>query len=168
MSCEPADDRRDEIERLGDQVRGAWRALEDRGFPPEAAGWPFIEPDLGAAIGAALDCLIRTREDLIRRPTPKTTCPALERPSHEQAGGRAMSWWNRKTKTKKLRRPQRVRAASHRWGWWFSSDAENYSGPFRTREDAIATARAEDCGEWHNVDGVGRFYLLEGVALIVR
>lgn len=67
MSCEPADDRRDEIERLGDQVRGAWRALEDRGFPPEAAGWPFIEPDLGAAIGAALDCLIRTREDLIRQ-----------------------------------------------------------------------------------------------------
>lgn len=67
MSCEPAEDRRDEIERLGDQIRGAWRALEERGFPPEAAGWPFIEPDLGAAIGAALDCLIQTREDLIRR-----------------------------------------------------------------------------------------------------
>lgn len=67
MSCEPAEDRRDDLVRLGDQIRGAWRALEDRGFPPEAAGWPFIEPDLGVAIGAALDCLIQTREDLIRQ-----------------------------------------------------------------------------------------------------
>lgn len=67
MSCEPAEDRRDELVRRGDQIRGAWRALEDRGFPPEAAGWPFVEPDLGTAIGAALDCLIQTREDLIRQ-----------------------------------------------------------------------------------------------------
>lgn len=83
MSCEPAEDRRDEIIRLGDQIRGAWRALEDRGFPPEAAGWPFIEPDLGAAIGAALDCLIQTREDLIRQRDA--------RPAH----GRWVGWLGR-------------------------------------------------------------------------
>lgn len=70
-----------------------------------------------------------------------------------------MNWW--KLKAKKLLRPTRVRAASHRWGWWFSSDEENYSGPYATRDEAIRAARHEDCGEWGRVPGVGRFYLLE-------
>lgn len=70
-----------------------------------------------------------------------------------------MSWWKRKTK--KLLRPTRVRAAAHRWGWWFSSDEENYSGPYATRDAAIAAARSEHCGEFDRVEGVGRFYLLE-------
>lgn len=63
---------RDERDRLSDaaaerddmvkRIRGAWSALEEAGFPPEAAGWPFIDPDLGGAITAALDCLVDQRE----------------------------------------------------------------------------------------------------------
>lgn len=56
-----------EVARLTEIIRSSWRALESFGFPPEAAGWPFVEPDIGGAITSALDCLARQRDDLIAR-----------------------------------------------------------------------------------------------------
>jgi hypothetical protein len=49
------------------------------------------------------------------------------------------------------------------WQWWISGDAENYQGPFASREEASAEARGQAMGEHLDERGVTmlRFYITE-------
>jgi hypothetical protein len=60
------------------EISKCWERLEESGFPPEASGWPFqdIRGELPSAIDAALDCLIRQREDLLAEVTKLRAAPA--------------------------------------------------------------------------------------------
>lgn len=58
-----------DIAKLRGEIAAAWSTLECAGFPPEACGWHQGRNMTGVlpeAIGCALDCLIRQREDLLR------------------------------------------------------------------------------------------------------
>lgn len=59
------------------EISKCWQRLEESGFPPEASGWPFqdIRGALPNAIDAALDCLIRQREDLLAEVTKLRASP---------------------------------------------------------------------------------------------
>lgn len=55
------------MEQEHEEIAAAWAKLEEYGFPPEACGFPFRDMRglLPEAIGCALDCLIRQRDDLV-------------------------------------------------------------------------------------------------------
>lgn len=50
---------------LRKEIGESWRALEEKGFPPEACGWPFqsIVGELPNAITCALNCISEQRDE---------------------------------------------------------------------------------------------------------
>lgn len=66
------------------------------------------------------------------------------------------------TRKLRLKRPFRILSSKrHAWGWWFSADEETYSGPHKTRDDAVHAGFNEECGEDCKISGMGCFHVME-------